>query len=143
MFNLSKALTEEEVMTSRLLPKGDYPFVVKACQQKISKSGNPMIEVQLSIKDDNGREHLIFDYLMESVAFKLRHFFVAVGMEDDYMSGTINPAKAIGRSGIAKLFIQEDKNKIYGPKNAVQDYSSMKESAPKDKIGELNDPLPW
>lgn len=136
--------TEQEVLTANLLEKGEYPFVVKSCQAKTSKSGNPMLEVVLCVWDKQGKEHTIFDYLMESMEFKLRHFFVSIGMEESYMKGAIEPASTVGKQGHVKIFIREDKTGQYQPKNAVGDYLVAKgEAAPAGmgKVDEFNDDI--
>lgn len=142
--------TEDEVMREGLLPKGDYQFCVKSCKTRNSKAGNPMLEVILIVYDAEGHEHFVYDYLSSDfMPFKLRHFFVNLGMEDAYNKGAIDPESCVGKSGIVKLFVKEDKSGQYAPKNAVQDYlkpetaQSVFNVTSKGIDQEMNDDIPF
>lgn len=114
--------SREEAMQSGLLPKGNYQFTVKQAFSKVSKkSGNPMIELILSIWDSSGREHQIYDYLMESVEHKLRHFCYSIGCGDMSETGEFDIFKVMNRTGTCKIRVKED-NEGYLPKNEVVDY---------------------
>lgn len=110
--------SEEEVLN--LLKAGEYAFQVKHAENAVSKKGNQMIKLIISIWDDNGREREITDYLMEAIAYKLRHFCDTVGLEDKYQAGQFDAADCVNRSGKCKIRIEESDG--YPPKNAVQDY---------------------
>lgn len=114
--------TKEEAMKSGLLEKGNYPFEVKAASPKISKAGNDMIEIFLKVWDKSGKEHFLYDYLMESVDYKLRHFCYSIGMGEMSEKGEFDCESIKGKAGICKIFIKEDKNGEYPPKNSIADY---------------------
>ncbi len=80
--------TEEEILAFNLLPDGSYKFMVMGAHNKVSKTGNDMIELKLSISYENAH-HIIFDYLLEAMLFKLRHFAEATGLLDKYEAGEV------------------------------------------------------
>jgi hypothetical protein len=114
--------SKEEAMSAGLLPKGNYPFVVKNATEEVSKSGNSMVKLILCVWDENGREHTLFDYLMESIEYKLHHFCYAIGLEDISLTGEFDCHRVIGTQGVCKIYIKEDKTGEYPPKNAIADY---------------------
>jgi hypothetical protein len=67
--------------SEELLPEGVYDFTVIDATEKTSKAGNPTIELQLLIKDDDGGEVRIFDHLTFSPRcfWKIDAFRVATG----------------------------------------------------------------
>lgn len=114
--------TREEAMSIGLLKKGDYPFQVISAKEKISQNGNPMIALMLRVWDESGGEHNVFDNLMMSVEYKLRHFCYSVGLGEMSEKGEFDCDLVINKMGVCKLYIQEDKNGQYPPKNSVADY---------------------
>ena len=121
-------MTEEELQMMSLIPAGIYDFKVVKATQKLSRSGNQMIELQLMIWDREGKTHLIYDYLVSiaSMVYKIKHFCDAVGLADDYKTGTFDVVQCEGRSGKANIIIQHGKpNPVggnYPDKKAVKDY---------------------
>ena len=114
--------TEREVLN--LLDVGIYDFYVKKAEIAYSKkSGAPMIKLTVAVIGDLGREHVLTDYLMEAMMFKLKHFADAVGLEEEYNQGNLLAAMCEGRSGKLKIIIEEpDPNSQYNPKNVIKDY---------------------
>lgn len=114
--------SEEEVIKGGLLAKGNYQFEVRQAVEKKSKAGNQMMELVLCLWDKEGREYSIYDYLMDNVAYKVRHFCYATGLQDKYEAGTLHDIDCVGKSGECKIFVREDKSGQYPPRNAVADY---------------------
>lgn len=114
--------TKEEAMSAGLVKKGDYQFQVISAKEKISQNGNPMIALMLRIWDESGSEHNIFDNLMMSVEYKLRHFCYSVGLGEMSEKGEFDYDLVLNRMGVCKIYIQEDKSGQYAPKNSVSDY---------------------
>lgn len=113
--------SEDELQS--LLKEDTYEFEVIDAKEKPSKSsGADMIELKLAIWVGEKIRCYLFDYLMESVAFKLRHCCDACGLLDKYQSGSLDAAMFIGRTGKAKIIIQKDKNGKYPDKNTIKDY---------------------
>lgn len=114
--------TEKEVAEAGLLPKGTYDFEIVEAKDKVSKSNNEMIELKVAIYDENGSARFIFDYLLESVAYKLRHAAYACGLGAHYENGVLSAHDFVGKSGQAEVIIQKDKTGQYSDKNSVRDY---------------------
>ncbi|CEG60979.1 DUF669 domain-containing protein [Legionella micdadei] len=136
--------TEEELQLMTLLEPGIYQFQVSTATNEMSKSGNEMIKLTLNIWDKDGRLHFIYDYLLEAMGYKLRHFCETTGLIDKYDHGEINVTDCINRQGYVELAIQEgklkDNGERYPSRNSVKDYikKSKVESA-----NDLNDDIPF
>lgn len=120
--------SEQELQESLVIPKGIYAFEVASAEDAVSKSGNEMIKLQLRIWDAQGKVHFIYDYLLDSLAFKLRHFAEYTGLIEKYNMGGINAEDCLYKSGSVELMIQEAKDN-YPMKNAVKDYVKTDRSA--------------
>ena len=119
--------TEEEINTSNLIEKGEYPFLIFDAIDYISKSSQKeMIKLFVRIWDINGHERTICDYLGEDMAYKLRHFSEATGLLDKYNTGELKPSDCVNKQGHLKLDIQKGKAKgdgtFYGDSNTIKDY---------------------
>lgn len=115
-----KSKTDDEIQRESLIPAGVYDFQVISAQDKKSKtSGADMIALELSIYVGD-KERVCKDWLMESMAFKLRHFCYAVGLGSKYEDGSLTAADCNGRAGKVRLVVKESEQ--YGPQNNVKDY---------------------
>jgi hypothetical protein len=111
--------TEQQIQEENLIPVGDYDFTVQKAEEKKSKAGNDMIVIDMDIYvGDKARPFK--DYLMESMAYKLRHFCYAVGLGAKYDAGTLTAQDCIGKSGKVKM--AQKQNGDYGLQNNVKDY---------------------
>ena len=147
-----KPKRESELMN--LLPKGEYDFEIMEAADKISKSGNEMIELRVAIWKDEDVVSRIFDHLMEKVAYKLRHCAEACGIIDLYETGNLKASDFEGRTGKCKLDVQKDTTGQYLDKNVVKDYLPRPNGAqeagtdrlgmlPSERAAENNDSLPF
>lgn len=115
--------TDTQIARESLREPGTYDFtVVEAEDAKSKKSGADMIKVNLQCFDEHGGHFYLTDYIMEAMAFKLRHFAYGIGAGPDYEAGMLNASAVQGRSGKVKVVIKEDKTGQYQPKNEVKDY---------------------
>lgn len=146
MNSLYKALNEEDVMKARfnLLDDGEYDAVVKMASRRMSKSGNVMADMVLSVFDSNGHPTDVRDFLvfMPTMLWKIKHFCDSSGQEQLYAEEKFCPENAamqhvrvrIGRQTGNE--IPEDKlnGKPYGSrypdKNVVEDYIAGKSATP-------------
>lgn len=145
-------MTEEELNSASMIEEGFYDFEVVKSTRKTSKSGNPMAELNINVWDKEGKQHLIFDYLVFSTVplniKKVKHFCDAVGLQDQYKQGQI-PEELERYCGKVLIGIQEEKPNPNGgcwpKKNIVVDYlKSDKESSKKPiESNELNDDIPF
>lgn len=114
-------MTEDELARASLLEPGVYPFEVIAASEELSKAGNEMIKVKINVFGPDGQQAHIFDYLMEKLQYKLRHFCEATGLLQKYEAGTLSEVDCEGKSGWVKIKV-EPANGQYQAKNSVQDY---------------------
>jgi hypothetical protein len=132
-------LSDEELESMSLVPEGTYNFEVLKSTRKISKSGNPMAELQLGVWDDGGAIRSIFDYLVFSTVNlnikKVSHFCKAVGLDGEYKQGSLRE-ELHGLSGKVQIGTQDEQPKptggFYPKKNVVVDYIFTKEDELKD-----------
>lgn len=113
--------TEEELARESLLSAGTYPFEVLEAIEQVSKKGNEMIKLKLNVFGQSGEQVHVYDYLLESMAFKLRHFAEAAGLLRDYEAGKLDAQACVGKNGFVKLEIEEQLG--YVPRNTVKDYA--------------------
>jgi len=124
--------TEQEV--SRILAEGNADFVVDAADENISKtSGNVSIKLTLRCTDKNFKTGTVFDYLSPHMEYKLRHFCVGTGLENEYETGLLMPSMCIGRRGTLKLKIEKAKD-TYPDKNVVIDYLFNQENKANEPL---------
>lgn len=115
--------SKSEIDSDGMLPAGEYDFEIISAEDTISKSsGNEMIKLKVYVFDVEGGKRTIFDYLMPSVAFKLRHAAEACGLEDEYESGSLEALDFEGKTGRCKVNIQKDKSGQYPDRNGIADY---------------------
>lgn len=114
--------TEKQLAEERLMPKGVYPFEVISADDKKSKAGNDMIELEVRLFMPDGTTRSLRDWLMEKMAFKLFHFCAYTGLSQKYEAGTLQSSDCVGRTGYAKVDIQADKTGQYPDRNSIGDY---------------------
>jgi len=118
--------SEAELKASLILDEGMYPFQVVNAEDAISKSGNEMIKMTLKVWNKDGSERTLYDYLLDAMAFKLRHFCASTGLLEKYEHGKLHAIDCIGKTGKADIMIQpgqpNDKGGYYPDKNSVKDY---------------------
>ena len=125
--------TEKQIAEDGLLKEGVYGFEIIEAFDKQSKAGNDMIELKVRLFDDEGNSRgAVMDFLMEKIAYKLRHAAVACGLEDAYNSGELVASDFMNKMGDVKIRIQKDKNGVYPDKNVIADYVVKKEASHND-----------
>lgn len=116
--------TEAQLEELDLLPDGIYEFSVYSAEDKLSKSGFPMIQLKLEIYGNMLGTKYIFDYLVSSnhpiTQKRIRHFCYATGLADLYELGEINSHHLMSKSG--KLILGIEDSEKFGKKNRVIDY---------------------
>jgi hypothetical protein len=142
--------TEQQLAEENLLTPGIYPFDVLEAHPKVSKAAQAagqtepnMIELKLKVYEDADRGVFVTDYLMEAMAFKLRHFCEEVGLLDQYNKGTLTADMCAGRSGHAKIGPSKP-NGDFKPKDEVKDYgrpkTTQKQTAKVSAAAQSGDP---
>lgn len=168
MFNFTSRTEEECQALARppLLAEGEYSFeITKAIGEVLdsnnnliplkSKSGNPMMELNLKVWGNDGEVHNLRDWLVltDTMMFKIRHLCESCSILDLWNSGQLHASNLEGRSGRAKINIQKgkeiplDKRKDgkthYDDRNSVQDYCkpSSKKAETKTTEGFFDDDI--
>lgn len=143
--------TEEQLKEENLWQPGLYGFEIlqevsfgssdtyETCNRQ-SKKGNDMIQLIIKVMNSEGDYIIITDYLLEAMAFKLRHAAVACNLEEKYNSGHLDANDFIGKTGMLELKIDKDKTGEYAAKNAVKDYviNETIEDAIDDALPDFN-----
>lgn len=130
--------SEQEAMQERyqLLKEGEYDAVIASSVDKVSSSGNPMMDMTLNVFDDNGRAHDVRDFLVftTSMMWKVVHFADSSGLLVPYQDGCLCSDVVIGNRVRVKVTIEQgglipqDKLKgksvgsRYPDKNKIEDY---------------------
>jgi hypothetical protein len=114
--------TEKEIAEENLWPAGEYSFEIIEAEDKVSKSGNEMIELTLRVFNSEGGFKIVNDYLLEAISYKLRHAAEVCGLLDNYNRGHLLANDFFGKTGFVKLKIDKDKEGKYPDKNGIADY---------------------
>jgi hypothetical protein len=114
-----KPKSEDDIKRESLAPVGEYDFEVTSAEDKVSKNQSEMIALKLNVYVD-GKPRQMRDWLLESMAYKLRHFCGATGLLPKYEAGTLKAEDCVGRAGRLTVIIKDDPQ--YGPQNSIKDY---------------------
>ena len=146
--------SEKEVARENLIPVAVYGFQIAEASEEISKAGNEMIKLNVQVFLPNGSHRFLFDYLLESVSYKLRHIAEVCGLLDDYEAGTLDAISLVGKTGHCKVGIKKDTDGNYPDSNRISDYvfstsDKAVTSAPRSKgptaagAGIVDDEIPF
>lgn len=115
--------SEKEIAEENLWPVGIYDFEVQDAEDTISKtSGAEMIKLKVKIFNEAGESQILFDYLLDAMAGKLRHAAAAFGALAGYESGSFDAFDCVGKVGKCKVSVQKDKSGQFPDKNGIADY---------------------
>ena len=144
----------------QLLKAGEYDAVIIRSADRISESsGNPMMDMTLTVFDNEGKEHEIRDFLVftPKMMWKVIHFADSAGLLTEYEAGKLCSAVALNRRLRVKIKIEEGslipenklKNKLIGSKypdkNKIDDYIKLsdKQEPVLENHHDLNDTIPF
>lgn len=152
-----QVMDEQEAMNERfkLLKEGEYDAVIQNSIDKVSaNSGNHMIDLTLSVFDEEGRTHSVRDFLVftKAMMWKVIHCANSAGVMDDYTNKRFCSDVIQGKRVRVKIVIEEgseisvDKlngktlGSKYPSKNKVEDYIIVSEKVQfPDKMQEVED----
>lgn len=102
------------------IPAGTYDAVVKKAEDQVSKSGNDMIKLILTVYTPAGIPVDVFDYLVfqNSMLYKVKHFCDSAGLNFD--KGELEAGDCVDKNVRVKLKVESDDE--YGDQNKVADY---------------------
>ena len=116
--------SEEDLQGDLCLPAGKYDFTVAEAVEKVSSSGNAMIELSLRVFQSDGSTRFVRDWLVASDAsmsqMKVRHFCRSTGLLANYEEGTLTDDICVGVSGIVQTF--QEHSDSFGTQARVRDY---------------------
>ena len=142
-------MTEEEAQLERfqLMSNGEYDAYVESAISKFSKSGNPMIELTLSVFDAMGHSHMMKDYLVSTkpMQWKIIHFCNSAGLSKEYQGGKFDESLACNKNVRVRVKTQEgqvipidklidkEPGSRYPAKNVIDDYLEGANNKPMAK----------
>jgi hypothetical protein len=135
--------TEKQIAEEGMFPAGIYSAEVVKAEDTVSKAGNDMIALTLRVYHGD-RTALVNDYLLDSMAYKVRHAAGSMGLLDSYEMGALVADDMVGKSVTVKLNVQKDKSGQYPDKNGIADY--LDGNAQKTPVGAgaaLDDEIPF
>ena len=115
---------QQERRTFEPFPAGEYDYTVEAAEDTTSKAGNDMIKLTLHVYNTEGHKRVLFDYLLDSAAWKIKQFAASAGLLERYDSGEIEAYEMVGKTGRLKLKIESSEQ--YGDQNKVAFYLAAK-----------------
>jgi hypothetical protein len=153
-----EVMTEQEAMKERfqLMKDGEYDAVVDKAEARISQnSGNPMMELNLSVFDNAGKAHPVRDFLVftKNMMWKAIHCADSAGLQKEYDEKKFCPELIQGQRVRVMISTQEggvipqDKLKgkpqgsRYPDKNVVDDYVKKDNQKPLSKAVNADDDI--
>lgn len=142
-----EVMNEQEAMNERfqLMKEGEYDAIISASQDTVStNSGNPMMDMTVSIFDDNGKSHDVRDFLVftKPMMWKVVHCADSAGLIPEYENHKFCSEVVIGKRVRVKITVEQgseippDKLKgkpigsKYPDKNKIEDYVKKEDQKP-------------
>lgn len=122
-------IEENQSESQSLINPGLYDFEVIDAIEKKSRSGNEMIKLKLKVLDDSGKDYIVYDYLVEAMPHKLRHFAESTGLINQYNLGQLNANDCYCKTGKAEIVISPATDN-FPAKNDVKDYKKEMNDIP-------------
>jgi hypothetical protein len=115
---------QELTMGQFLLKEGWGEFKIKTAKEVRSKAGNPQMEIEMEVVDENGKKGVIYDYVFysEAAKWKIVAFCNAIGTLEKLKTGMLLPSDIIGKTGNLMIIHEEWKGE---KKNKVQRYLAV------------------
>lgn len=91
---------------------GKVDFVVEEVKLKETKKGDAMVILKLNVKDDEGFEKVVYDFLIlnEENNWRVHSFGESIGMQAEFESLQVSDEDIIGKTGRCVLTREEDKS---------------------------------
>jgi hypothetical protein len=142
-----EVLTEQQAMEERfqLIKEGEYDAVISASQDTHSaNSGNPMMDLTVTVFDENGKPHDIRDFLVftNNMMWKVRHLADSAGLLEEYEAQLLCSEVVIDKRVRVKVVVEQggeipqDRLKgkplgsKYPDKNKIEDYVKKEDQKP-------------
>ncbi len=141
-----EVMNEQQAMAERfqLLKEGEYDAIITSSEDKVSaNSGNPMMDMTVTVFDKQGKAHDVRDFLVftKAMMWKVVHFADSAGCLPGYEDGKLCSEMAIDKHVRVKVAIESGKeipqDKLngkpmgskYPDKNKIEDYIKKDENA--------------
>ena len=100
---------EAEQERFQLLKEGEYDAVVLSSEDKQSSTGNPMMDVMLTVYDADGRTHNVRDFIVltRSMMWKVISCADSAGILPEYNQGRFCSNTLINKNVRVKIGIEE------------------------------------
>lgn len=109
----------------KLFDPGDYSAELTSFEEKLTKTGKPMLVVNLQVyPHDAGQAILLRDWIVapDSI-WKLKKLAGALGVSDKFENQTFDPNEFRGCSVVVSLKVKDDEK--YGEQNTVTGYKAQ------------------
>lgn len=129
----TEAEIEAEAAKRGAWAPGVYDAEIMTAIEGVSAKGNDMITLTLTVyHPDDGAQRQMKDWLVDAMAFKVRHCCEAAGLLADYEAGDLDAWKLEGKPVKAKLGTETYRTDDgrSGTRNKVVDYVPDRTNAP-------------
>ena len=134
-----QVMSEQDAMNERfqLMKEGVYEGVITVSSDtKSQNSGNPMMDITVTVYDENGRTHEVRDFLVftKQMMWKVIHFAESAGLLKEYEEGKLCSEVALNKMVLVKLTVEQGSEipaeklngkaagSRYFDKNKIEDY---------------------
>ena len=130
-------LEREKEAKMGLVPEGIYTLTIEEAKDDISKkSGNPMLVITFSVSLLNSLDqevkYQIREYITPNQQYRLMNLCEALGMMEQYNSGSLPSYLLQGKVVQARVIVQKDPNGQYKDSNRIGSYiPNIPQDAPK------------
>lgn len=130
-------MSEQEAMSERfsLIKEGVYEGIITSSQDTKSSTGNPMMDMTITVYDENGKPYDIREFLVftKNMMWKVIHFADSSGLLKEYEEGRLCSEVAINKRVVVKVVIEEGKEI---PQDKLQGKPIGSKFPDKNKISE-------
>ncbi len=114
---------------ANLIPSDTWlQATIETAVEKVSKSGNEMIEASFKVYDNAGKQPNIKHYFVASAPGMFKKLCKVLNL--DFESGNVSADSLIGKTLFVKVKIQKDETGRYDDKNVIAGFSeTMPEGA--------------
>lgn len=130
-------MSEQEAMSERfsLIKEGVYEGIITSSQDTKSSTGNPMMDMTITVYDENGKPYEIREFLVftKNMMWKVIHFADSSGLLKEYEEGRLCSEVAINKRVVVKVVIEEGKEI---PQDKLQGKPIGSKFPDKNKISE-------
>ncbi len=139
-------LSEDDA--SGLLPKGDYPGIIRLIEIKSGKKdpNKKYFVATVDVWDETGRPVSLVTWL--ALPALLKHMYDAAGQSDKYQNSTLSTKDCEGAKVICRIKISKPTEDYPTPQNRIWDFVKPKASGQMtseqliDALTKFDDPIP-